>query len=568
MKVAIVGTGPAPESVAATLEDVDVDVVRTGIDGIASADLAVVSGLAGSEGFERANDQALASETPWIAVEVGGIGATPVEGLDAAVTTFQPGHVCFDCLATRVQAGGVTPADEATGDRAAVRLAGSYAGLLAVRALAGQEVFGVVIEVPHAERTLLPVPGCTCDTGTDRELDISVRDRTVEESIAHAELAVDQRLGPIQSVGEHDSFPAPYYLSMLADTGSFSDASAPDRAAGVAVDWDTAFMKALGESLERYSAAIYRESEFETAPVAEMDGPSPDEFVRPETLPVPDPEEPIEWTPGRDLLADEPVSLPAGMVFFPSPDSRFAPAITTGLGLGNGGVGAVLSGLYEVIERDATMLAWYSTFEPLSLSVADETFQTLSRRAAGEGLSVTPLLVTQDVDVPVVSVAVHRDEWPRFAIGSAADLDPNAAAVDALSEAIQNWMELRGMGQDAAEDAEGAIGKYATLPPAAEALLDTEGSVPAADVGPENPPSGQDELDAVLERTAAAGQDVYAASVTPRDVSHVGFEAVRVLVPQAQPLFVAEAYFGERARTVPASLGFESRLDREFHPYP
>ena len=48
----------------------------------------------------------------------------------------------------------------------------------------------------------------------------------------------------------------------------------------------------------------------------------------------------------------------------------------------------------------------------------------------------------------------------------------------------------------------------------------------------------------------------------------LGFEAVRVLVPAAQPLFTGEAYFGDRAREVPGSLGFEPRLEREPHPFP
>ena len=253
---------------------------------------------------------------------------------------------------------------------------------------------------------------------------------------------------------------------------------------------------------------------------------------------------------------------------FPPPESAFSHAITTGLGLGSGGVEATLSGLYEVLERDATMLAWYSSFEPLGLDVAAETFETMVRRARGEGLTVTPLLVTQDLDVPVVSVAVHREEYPRLAMGSAAALDAEAAAVDALSEALQNWMELRGLGPDQAADATGAIGTYAQEPGAAESLLEPADLVPAGSVGPESVPTGREELDAVLERVEAAGLEAYAAPLTPRDVDRLGFSAVRVLVPGAQPLFVDDPIFAERAETVPAELGFEPQLDRPFHPYP
>ena len=92
--------------------------------------------------------------------------------------------------------------------------------------------------------------------------------------------------------------------------------------------------------------------------------------------------------------------------------------------------------------------------------------------------------------------------------------------------------------------------------------------MPAATVGPEAVPDGHEELSALLGRLEAAGLEAYGARLTPRDVESLGFEAVRAVVPGAQPLFTDEAYFGERARTVPETFGYEPRLDREHHPYP
>ena len=82
------------------------------------------------------------------------------------------------------------------------------------------------------------------------------------------------------------------------------------------------------------------------------------------------------------------------------------------------------------------------------------------------------------------------------------------------------------------------------------------------------PPTGADELEALVARVTDAGLDPYGARLTPRDLERQGFEAVRVLVPTAQPLFTDEPYFGDRARDVPEELGFEPRLDRDHHPYP
>ncbi|MGB9965339.1 YcaO-like family protein [Halobacterium hubeiense] len=567
MTVAVVGDGPAVEAARDALADVDAAVESTSVGGVADAAFAVVVGVAGSGGFTTANENAREGGTPLLTVEVGGLGGRPLADVDAGVSLLAPEGPCFECLAARVTATGHEPAESPSADRSAVRLAGAHAGRLAADALRGNAEPGTVVELPHAERSLAPVPSCSCAAGGPSDgLELGDEDRSLDDALAAAEPLVDDRVGVLSAVGERESFPAPYYLAVGTDTTGFSDAEATTKSAGVAADWNAAYMKAVGEGFERYAAGVYRESDFETAPADHPAAVPPERFVRPET--ASDDGGELEWVRGRQLGADESALLPADRVVFPPPEDSTGPSITTGLGLGNSGVGAVLSGLYEVVERDATMLSWYSTFDPLGLAVDDSDFDELARRARAEDLTVTPLLCTQDVDVPVVAVAVHRDEWPRFALGSAANLDAEAAATDALCEAVQNWMELRAMGPEQAADEDGAIGKYADFPRDVRGFVDPETTIPAADVGPDDPPAGADELDAVLDALADADLDAYAARLTTRDLESRGFEAVRVLVPEAQPLFVNDAFFGERAREIPREMGFQARLDKPFHPFP
>ena len=568
--VGILGSGPATEAVEAALADVDAEPSSIGSGAIDTVDLAVVVGPAAAPVFGRVDDDVA---EPWIAVELGGIGGRPVDETDAAISVLDPAGSCFSCLRTRVQSNAEGQAgSEPRTTRSDARLAGAIAGQLTVSVLANEVSPGHVVELPYVERRLLPVPDCDCGTGNGRHRSIDREEKSVPIDVAadRTEGAIDDRLGIVREIGEVHSFPAPYYLANLADTSVFSDAEAGPQAAGVAADWTPALVKAVGEALERYSAGVYRASAFERAPAAEVaDAVPPEAFVLSPAFDEPDPAEPIRWCPGESLHTGESAMLPAEFAVFPPPEHRHAPSITTGLGLGTSGVGALLSGLYEVLERDATMLAWYSTFEPLGLAVDDPGFDELARRARAEALEVTPLLVTQDVDVPVVSVAVSREgEWPRFAVGSDADLDPAAAARSALEEALQNWMELRAMGPERAAEDPSAIARYADLPSEAAAFLDTGVTVDAAGVGPAEVPSGREELQALLTRLDAVGLEAYAARLTPRDVSQLGFEAVRVLVPGAQPLFTGERFFGERARTVPRELGFQPRLDRAPHPYP
>jgi len=587
MQVHVVGDDPVREAVVAALDDVDIGVRDAEPSSLSDARFAVVSDVAGSATFDQANEAARSGGTPWIAVEIGGIGGHPLSTVDAAISGFAPATGCFDCLRARVASNLEERADAPQADRAGARLAGAIAGRECVCVLSGDErsIIGQVREVPHARREFLPVPGCACaEESRDRSLERDAETLGLDAAVERAERAIDDRVGPVSSIAEVESFPAPYYLATVAETTAFSDASAPRQAAGVADDWNAALMKAVGEGLERYCAGVYRDAEFVRASEDDLENAvAPADLVRPDDTPAYDSGEEHRWVPGEALETGEPTHLPAAAVQFPQPGASLVPAITTGLGLGSSTVDALVSGLTEVIERDATMLAWYSTFEPLGLSVETDAFATLERRARSEGLSVTPLLVTQDIDVPVVAVAVHRepdalegdepisatdDAWPAFAVGSAAGLDAAAAATAALEEALQNWMELRSLGPDDAADAGGAIGEYASFPERARAFVDADRTVPAASVGPDSVPTGLDRLEALCSRTADAGLTPFAARLTTRDVESIGFEAVRVVVPGAQPLFTDESFFGERARTVPDDLGFEPRLERAFHPYP
>ena len=558
--ISIVGEGPAAAAAAAAFDDIDADV---GDAEHPTLTVVVVPAGAGLDDLGGGHGRL-------VVVEVGGIGGRASDRLDAAVSVFGAEGARFGDLRGRVAA--TTDADGSpSGDRSAVRFAGAVAGRRAVALLSGdRSVAGTVVEIAgtgvSAERRLLPIP---TPESRDRRVRRDYRDVDIDDALTRAERAFDERVGLVTQVGERESFPVPYYLAGTADTQGFSDARAAEFAAGVDPDWDRAFMKALGEALERYCAGVYRESEFSVAPERTCAAPvPPSRFVRPSDARTPDANTPIQWVSGVDLDTDESVSLPAAFVHYPPPD-EFAPPITTGLGLGNSGTEALLSGLYEAVERDATMLAWYSSFEPLELECPDDGYQDLVKRARAEGLSATTLLVTQDVDVPVVAAAVHRDgEWPRFAAGSAASLDPTDAARSALAEALQNWMELRAMGPEAADAEEGAIGEYAADPTPARDFLDADAAVPAERVGPDQPPTGTAELDAVVDRVTDAGLDAYAARTTTQDVASLGFEAVRVVVPSAQPLFQGEPFFGDRIETVPRTLGFEPRPDRAYHPFP
>lgn len=567
MDIGIVGSGPGAEAIEAAMADLDATVVDTGDDALSELGFCFVVGVTGADAFVTASD----TLDRWVAVEIGGIGGHAINGVDAAVSAFTPESACYRCLTERVTATSETTVEPSAPPTSTARYAGALAGRRATRILTGENLGGTVVEVEGAERQFQPVPFCRCGGGRDRTLSLEYRETDLDDALDRAELAVDERVGLVKQVGEQASFPLPYYLAALAETNGFSDASAAPFAAGAAVDWNEAYMKALGEALERYTAGVYRNVEFRNAPATALDDVvSPARFVTSDRYePGSDTERP--WLPGLDLTNEDGVWLPAEVVQYPPPETRIKPPITTGLGLGNSTIEATISGLSEVIERDATMLSWYADYEPLGLAVDDERFHELEKRAAAEELSVSVTLLTQDIDVPVVAATVYRTDgkWPRFAAGSGCSLNPVATATDALAEALQNWTELRDMGPEQATDEGGAIGEYADFPDRVRELTHPEMIVPAASIADTTTEfTGEDALSVLVERVQNAGLTSYAARTTTHDVAALGFEGVRAVVPEAQPLFTAEPFFGDRLERVAASMGYEPRPDRAYHPFP
>lgn len=556
------------------LEPTEVDIES--VDGHA---MPIVAAPAGDPLLTQAGDRL---DGLWIGIEVGGMGGWQLPKTEACVTVFDAaGGPCHRCLRTRIDAAHKELTEASGGyDASSASYAGAQAAWMLRDVGADQldQLRGRLIEIGGMTRRLLAVPGCDCELAADRfELEFAHVEYELDDALERAEQAFDDRLGIITEVGEQASFPTPYYLARLADTAGFSDRTAAKLAAGVDHDWNGSFMRALGEGLERYCAGVYHVDDLPTEPGDRCIELGSLALARGDDRPI------GHWWRGVDLHEQTSVSLPAESVVFPPPDDADLAGITTGLGLGSSTVAATLQGLLEVIERDACMLGWYSTFEPMALHVDSEGYRTIERRIASEGLGATSMLVTQDIDVPVVTSVVHRrdgegdsmvtvpwsdgDDWPAFAVGSAASFDPAKAAERALAEATQNWMELRSMGPDRAES-EGAIARFASFPREARGFLDIEHEVPVTSVGPAEIPEGETALDRAIQAVSEIALDAYVARLTTPDVADLGFEVVRVIVPQAQPLVRQATPMSQRVKTVPRSLGFRPRLDRGPHPYP
>lgn len=213
---------------------------------------------------------------------------------------------------------------------------------------------------------------------------------------------------------------------------------------------------AIGEAVERYSgnwiqAGLLREATYEQLCALG------DHAVDPESLALYSDAQyetegfpfsrftrstPVHWLPGWSLTKDRRTWLPASMVYInwyvgPFQDQKptnfyFFPGIAAGPSLER----AIMSGIEECIERDATMV-WWTNGHPLPA-----VEPTLRLNAVWEGkpteLGQTARLIHLDneFDIPVMAGVVENSKDGLLNVGFGCRPDPEEAALKAWTEAL------------------------------------------------------------------------------------------------------------------------------------
>ncbi|GAB3709372.1 hypothetical protein GCM10028793_42920 [Nocardiopsis oceani] len=149
----------------------------------------------------------------------------------------------------------------------------------------------------------------------------------------------------------------------------------------------------------------------------------------------------LTWVWGYSLRDRRPVLVPETSVYYhgSGADRKIAQECSNGCATGGSREEAVLHGIFERVERDAFLLAWYGRL-PLTEITADSWERTPTRwmvaRLAMYGYRVRFFDARPDFSIPVViAVAERVDAGPgMLCFGAGANLDPEAAAESALRE--------------------------------------------------------------------------------------------------------------------------------------
>jgi ribosomal protein S12 methylthiotransferase accessory factor len=426
---------------------------------------------------------------------------------------------------------------------------------------------------------------------------------------------VDARVGIVRDVdemprdaGAPDFF---HFYARACNTAAFTRQVNFYAAGGASSDRSRAVGKAIGEAVERYCGAIY---DVEQLPLySRQDAPFPcvcpgsfahyseEQYASPGFLFTPfDDRTPVRWVQGFDALTFEKIFVPAAKVYVPytiyhgSGDTPICQPISTGLACHMSPAEAAVSGVCEVIERDAVTLMWQAMISPprLRVETLSDANYDLVERFERTGAKVTMFDITTDVGVPtVLSVMQHAsEEQPAMVVAASTSLDPEEAVRKSLEELAhtrrysqQINVKLPRLVVDPPhhENVTGQIShlnfwcdpqnvKYADFLFASRKRMDFE-ELPNLATG-----DARRDLAVISRAIESTGHRVVLVDVTTSDVRELGFSVIRAVVPGYHPLALGFAYRargGRRLYEVPQKLGHKG-ITRESgenpipHPYP
>jgi ribosomal protein S12 methylthiotransferase accessory factor len=415
----------------------------------------------------------------------------------------------------------------------------------------------------------------------------------VVRSVVRIPRAVDEPVPPI------------LYQATLSNF-DFKKAEASERsAAGKGLTEAEAIGGAIGEAVERYCASHVDPARQRRARLAEMSSPhiAPEECVlysrrQYETedfaYPRATPDVEIGWVAGKELPSGQDVSIPAALVYLygngaGGPDF-FCPPTSNGLAAGPTLEAAIVSGLCELVERDAFLITWMNRLPApeIDLSLAGPA-RGIRDHYARFGLETRVFDVTTDIPIPgMMAVSVDpTGQSPAAVVGLGSHLDPAIAVLKALFEVCQvrpgearRADEMRSSGKTLAAYAdiktlEDHSGFFTSLDRLNELDFLRRNGAPRAVTDRPSLDRGSPEanLEQTVEVLTRAGCRVAYVDLTTDDVAPFGIRVVRTFATGLQPIHFGhgeERLGGRRLFEVPRVLGYAAttRAEADLNPCP
>jgi ribosomal protein S12 methylthiotransferase accessory factor len=442
---------------------------------------------------------------------------------------------------------------------------------------------------------LLPMPDCRrCSEIVPKRS--AIRVTSLLELMASTAGLVDERTGIISAVALRPvSGEAEWPLCARALPSAWigdGSAAAPESAGGKGTSVVAAHLGAIGESVERYAAARIDPARLRFCRSANLPGRSlpptefclyePGQYSREDFPYLPyEPEASLPWIEGVSLQSGEPIWVPAQIVYF-ADDIEGAPALcqvtTNGLAAGLGFEDAAARAICELIERDAVMMTWLAHLParriPIEALQPSLELDGVLQALGGDAIKLEIYLLDAGLAIPcVVSLLIgeNSEKWPAVTAASAANLSLDQSIKGAVLENAYSGRSVRDLWRDPSRRMPGH-------PEDIECFMDhalyycAPEKLPAFDFIRRSAPldcpcaSGEpwtDPLQELRARLVDAVTEIVLVDLTTPDIAAFGFNVVRALGKNLQPLHCG---YGMERGANPRLNALAAHLNPDPHP--
>lgn len=423
------------------------------------------------------------------------------------------------------------------------------------------------------------------------------------ENVIDSQAGIINRLDTVEMTGQD---PKLFWVRAYpANTEPIFGNVALNQGDGVSTNRHRAIMKAVGETLERYCAANYRNEDVVISSFRDLEGLatppssyalfSDDQYDSFDSaLKKFNEDTPVGWTRGFSLCNKTHTFVPAQFVYLPYNHSEAEVVldnqISTGLACHATIKKAIEKGILEIIERDAFMLWWmFKTpshkIDPSSYS--NPAIVQMVSEFSRLGYEIHILSISSDFRIPVVLTAlISRDNLsPRAVVGLGTSHIVEEAIVLSLEEVS---LGLIGMTRNAQAHSDYTPGKnfsnvrtldehglcYALDEASSDLLANCLNSTPEAEkseLAPAGMGVGIDLLTYLVTILMDNDMDILVFDLTTPDVEEAGFKVARTVIPSMLPMDIdhnLQHLGGPRVSALAAKYPDVKLPYRQPHPFP
>ena len=367
-------------------------------------------------------------------------------------------------------------------------------------------------------------------------------------------------------------------------------------AGGVSETPDGALTKMIGEACERYAQTVIDPKKLTQAKFQDLKNAiDPRSFAGPsekqrisngwERWNIQD-DSIFHWIAGKSLISGKKIFLPAQTAYFVYPyladEQIILLPISTGAAAGLSENQAQLSGMCEVVERDAFMITYLNRLSPLQINMEEsgETLKVFYEKFKKFRLDLS--IYALPTDAPLwVMLAVITDTTgigPAITVGAKAHPSALEAATSAALEAYYVRISARttfkpdaGVERDYTKikspDDHAAFWANTSMVSGLDFLKNGKTIILPNEKKPEK----------LLDFFRRKNYEVAWVDLTSPDLKERGMYVGKAIIPTLQPLFMDEShpyYGGGRLSALPVELGYlkvahsEGSFNKTPHPFP